>query len=41
VGDETDTSPFNDGKTPSISTAEYLRNMNLLIEWLSGDPQPD
>lgn len=36
VGDETDTSPF----TPSepvmgISTAEYLRNMNVLIRWLA------
>ncbi len=36
VGDETDTSPFNDtAKTPSISTAEYLRNMNLLIHWIT------
>jgi hypothetical protein len=35
VGDASDTSPFNDGKTPSISTAEYLRNMNLLIRWLA------
>jgi len=34
VGDVFDTSPFNDGKTPSISTAEYLRNMNVLIRWL-------
>lgn len=34
VGDEYDTSPFNDGKTVSISTQEYLRNMNLLIRWL-------
>ena len=34
VGDESDTSPFNDGKTPSISTAEYLKNMNVLIQWL-------
>jgi PelA/Pel-15E family pectate lyase len=34
VGDEYDTSPFNDGRTPSISTAEYLRNMNVLIKWL-------
>jgi hypothetical protein len=34
VGDEFDTSPFNDGKTSSISTAEYLRNMNVLIRWL-------
>ncbi len=35
VGDETDTSPYNDGKTPAISTAEYLRNMNVLIQWLA------
>jgi PelA/Pel-15E family pectate lyase len=35
VGDQFDTSPFNDGRTPSISTAEYLRNMNLLIRWLA------
>jgi hypothetical protein len=35
VGDEADTSPFNDGKTPSISTAEYLRNMNAMIRWLT------
>jgi hypothetical protein len=36
VGDETDTSPFNDtSKTPSISTQEYLRNMNILIRWLA------
>jgi len=35
VGDETDTSPYNDGKTPAISTAEYLRNMNILIQWLA------
>ena len=38
VGDETDTSPFNDGKTPSISTAEYLRNMNILVQWLAQAP---
>jgi hypothetical protein len=38
VGDETDTSPFNDGKTPAISTAEYLRNMNVLIQWLGRRP---
>jgi PelA/Pel-15E family pectate lyase len=35
VGDDTDTSPFNDGKTPSISTAEYLKNMNVLIQWIA------
>ena len=36
VGDETDTSPFTDAaQTTSISTAEYLRNMNVLVEWLA------
>jgi len=35
VGDETDTSPFPDGKTIAISTAEYLRNMNVLIRALT------
>jgi PelA/Pel-15E family pectate lyase len=36
VGDEFDTSPFNDTqRTPSISTAEYLRNMNILIRGIS------
>ena len=35
VGDEGDTSPFPDGKTVSISTQEYLRNMNILIRSLS------
>ena len=36
VGDETDTSPFTDSAPPSvISTAEYLRNMNVLIHWLA------
>jgi PelA/Pel-15E family pectate lyase len=39
VGDETDTSPYNDGKTPAISTAEYLRNMNILIQWLAQSPK--
>jgi hypothetical protein len=39
VGDETDTSPYNDGKTPAISTAEYLRNMNILIQWLAQAPK--
>ena len=35
VGDEFDTSPFTDSaRTPSISTAEYLRNMNILIQSL-------
>ena len=34
VGDDTDTSPFTDtAKTTSISTQEYLRNMNVLIQW--------
>jgi hypothetical protein len=34
VGDETDTSPYTDtAKTTSISTQEYLRNMNILIQW--------
>jgi hypothetical protein len=37
VGDETDTSPYNDGKTPAISTAEYLKNMNVLIQYLAKD----
>jgi hypothetical protein len=36
VGDDTDTSPFTDtAKTASISTQEYLRNMNVLIHWLA------
>ena len=36
VGDEGDTSPYNDtSKTTAISTQEYLRNMNVLIQWLS------
>ncbi len=40
VGDETDTSPFTDtAKTISISTAEYLRNMNVLIQWLAQQPR--
>jgi hypothetical protein len=34
VGDDTDTSPYTDtAKTTSISTQEYLRNMNVLIQW--------
>ncbi len=38
VGDATDTSPFPAPEgTMSISTAEYLRNMNVLIEWLARD----
>ncbi len=37
VGDSTDTSPFQAPPgTMSISTAEYLRNMNILIAWLAG-----
>jgi len=40
VGDETDTSPFTDpARTPSISTAEYLKNMNALIHWLAQAPR--
>jgi PelA/Pel-15E family pectate lyase len=40
VGDETDTSPFTDtAKTTSISTAEYLRNMNILLNWLAQKPR--
>ncbi len=36
VGDDTDTSPYTDtAKTPSISTQEYLRNMNILIRSLA------
>ena len=36
VGDETDTSPFPETKeTIAISTAEYLRNMNILIQALT------
>lgn len=36
VSDEWDTSPFADtAKTTAISTAEYLRNMNVLIQWRS------
>ena len=38
VGDDTDTSPYNDtAKTPSISTQEYLRNMNILIRSVAKD----
>ena len=41
VGDETDTSPFTPTtKTDSISTAEYLRNMNILVEWLAQRERP-
>jgi hypothetical protein len=36
VGDESDTSPFTpDTPVVGISTAEYLRNMNVLIRWLA------
>jgi PelA/Pel-15E family pectate lyase len=38
VGDDTDTSPYNDtAKTVSISTQEYLRNMNILIRAVAKD----
>jgi PelA/Pel-15E family pectate lyase len=41
VGDDTDTSPYADTeKTPAISTQEYLRNMNVLIEWRARTEQP-
>ncbi|MGH8193557.1 MAG: pectate lyase, partial [Woeseiaceae bacterium] len=37
VGDESDTSPFTaDTPVEGISTAEYLRSMNVLIRWLAG-----
>jgi hypothetical protein len=40
VGDEADTSPFTPtSQTESISTAEYLRNMNVLIQWLAQAPR--
>jgi hypothetical protein len=36
AGDESDTSPFTaENHAVGISTAEYLRNMNVLIRWLS------
>jgi hypothetical protein len=39
VGDDTDTSPYTDtAKTVSISTQEYLRNMNVLVQWLAQAP---
>jgi hypothetical protein len=42
VGDEFDTSPFTDtARTPSISTAEYLRNMNILIQALAQERRPN
>jgi PelA/Pel-15E family pectate lyase len=35
VGDETDTSPFPDpNPVMGISTAEYMKHMNVLIQWL-------
>lgn len=35
VGDESDTSPFPDPNPPlGISTAEYMKHMNVLIRWL-------
>jgi hypothetical protein len=42
VGDDTDTSPYADTeKTPAISTQEYLRSMNILIEWRArAEPAP-
>ena len=31
--------PYTDmARTPSISTQEYLRNMNILVEWLAQPP---
>jgi hypothetical protein len=40
VGDDTDTSPYTDtAKTVSISTQEYLRNMNVLVQWLAQAPR--
>ena len=36
VGDDTDTSPFKDGKTPGISTDTYIRNMSVLIQAVAG-----
>lgn len=36
VGDETDTSPYRDEKLIGISTAEYVRNMGILIRALQG-----
>jgi len=38
VGDETDTSPYRDPSDQEyISTSEYLRNMQLLINYLKSD----
>lgn len=38
VGDESDTSPFrNPQSTPGISTGTYVRNMSLLIDYLTAD----
>ena len=38
VGDETDTSPFRDTSDQEyISTREYLRNMNLLINYIDSE----
>ena len=40
VGDDTDTSPYTDtAKTVSISTQEYLRNMNVLVQGLAQAPR--
>lgn len=39
VGDERDTSPFPDPNPPmGISTAEYMKHMNVLIHWLDTTP---
>ncbi|HKE96788.1 MAG TPA: hypothetical protein VKB34_20930, partial [Povalibacter sp.] len=39
VGDDSDTSPHpDDHPVMGISTAEYLKNMNVLIEWLAQNP---
>jgi PelA/Pel-15E family pectate lyase len=36
VGDETDTSPYRDEKLIGISTAEYIRNMGILMRAVQG-----
>lgn len=38
VGDEFDTSPFRDGKTPGISTDVYIRNMSVLLRAVAEMP---
>jgi PelA/Pel-15E family pectate lyase len=41
VGDETDTSPFRDpGDQLYISTAQYIRNMHVLINYLQQSTKP-